>query len=382
MEALIEKVVHGGYGFCRVRGAVCLVPFSAPGDVLDVECALEEGISFGWIKRIIEPSPRRRASSCPVFGFCGGCDFDHIDYEYELELKTRILLEDLFRIAKLDFPGPDSVDASREYGYRNHAQFKVDASGRIGFFAKKSHEVVPVPAQGCLLLHEGITEFMKNRAGALNFPRGGFRVRTNSKGEIFKKGIPGVPDDPYFYQYPQGLRMRLNIDDFFQVNVFLVERWLERIESYVEPEPQDEVADLFCGSGILALCLGKKVRSVVGVEMNKSAVESARFNARWNGIGNVSFVRADSFKGLSSLERADKVVVDPPRAGLSKALIEGIAARAPVRVVYASCDTATFARDLAVFSALGYTLRKVSLVDMFPRTRHLEVVSLLTRDRM
>ena len=175
--------------------------------------------------------------------------------------------------------------------------------------------------------------------------------------------------------------MRLNIDDFFQVNGFLVEQWVERIESYVQPEPRDDVADLFCGSGILSLRLGKKARSVVGVEMNRSAVESARFNARWNGIDNVSFVRADSLKGLSSLGSAGKVVVDPPRAGLSKTLIEGISARAPDRVVYASCDTATFARDVAVFSGFGYTLRKVSLVDMFPRTRHLEVVSLLTRER-
>jgi 23S rRNA (uracil1939-C5)-methyltransferase len=381
METVIEKVVHGGYGFARVRGVVCLVPFSAPGDVLDVECSLDDGITFGWIKRVIEPSPRRRASRCPVFGMCGGCDFDHIDYDYELELKTRILLEDLSRIAKLDFPGLGPVVASSEYGYRNHAQFKVDAAGRIGFFAKKSHEVIPVPCQGCLLLHGGITEYMKGVVGARDFPRGGFRVRTNSRGEIFKKGIPGVADDPFCYQYPEGLRMRLKTDDFFQVNLFLLEKWVGRIESYVEPGPRDEIADLFCGSGILALHLGKKARSVVGVEMNRSAVESARFNARWNGIENVSFVRADSLKGLSSLERAVKFVVDPPRAGLSKALIEGIAARSPGRVVYASCDTATFARDLTVFAGFGYTLEKLSLVDMFPRTQHLEVVSSLTRKR-
>jgi 23S rRNA (uracil1939-C5)-methyltransferase len=222
---------------------------------------------------------------------------------------------------------------------------------------------------------------MKGVVGARDFPRGGFRVRTNSRGEIFKKGIPGVADDPFCYQYPEGLRMRLKTDDFFQVNLFLLEKWVGRIESYVEPGPRDEIADLFCGSGILALHLGKKARSVVGVEMNRSAVESARFNARWNGIENVSFVRADSLKGLSSLERAVKFVVDPPRAGLSKALIEGIAARSPGRVVYASCDTATFARDLTVFAGFGYTLEKLSLVDMFPRTQHLEVVSSLTRKR-
>jgi len=169
---------------------VCLVPFSAPGDVLDVECALDEGIGFGWIKRVIEPSPRRRESSCPVFGLCGGCDFDHVDYEFELELKTRILLEDLSRIAKLDFPGLDSVDASREYGYRNHAQFKVDASGRVGFFAKKSHEVVPVPAQGCLLLHEAITEYMKGCAGGREFLRGGFRCARIRRGRYSRKASP------------------------------------------------------------------------------------------------------------------------------------------------------------------------------------------------
>ena len=92
MEAVIEKVVHGGYGLARVRGVVCLVPFSVPGDVLDVECSLDHEIAFGWIQRIIEPSPRRRVSGCPVFGLCGGCDYDHMEYACELEVKKGILL--------------------------------------------------------------------------------------------------------------------------------------------------------------------------------------------------------------------------------------------------------------------------------------------------
>jgi 23S rRNA (uracil1939-C5)-methyltransferase len=382
MEAVIEKVVHGGYGLARVRGVVCLVPYSAPGDVLDVECSLDEKVAFGWITRIIEPSPRRRDPRCPVFGLCGGCDFDHIDYGFELEVKTRILREDLARIAKVGAPPLDAVVSAGEYGYRNHAQFKVDAAGRVGFFAKKSRDVVPLPPRGCLLLQGEITGFMKRLAVSGCFPRGGFRVRANAKGELFKKGFPGVPDDPFCYQYPGRLRLRLKVDDFFQVNRFLVGPWVERIESYLEPEPGDDVADLFCGSGIIALHLCGKVRSVTGVEMSGSAVESARYNARWNGAGNVSFVRGDSLRGLVSVARAgraNKLVVDPPRSGLSAELVEAIATLSPARVVYASCDTATFARDLAAFSRSGYALEKLTLVDMFPRTGHCEVVSALAR---
>jgi 23S rRNA (uracil1939-C5)-methyltransferase len=379
MKVKIEKIVHGGYGLARTEKGVCFIPLSVPGDILDVAFSEDEKLSFGWIKRIISPSIHRRESRCPVFGVCGGCDFDHMEYEYEIEMKINILKEDLFRIAKMEAMEIDGIIRSEAYGYRNHAQFKVSPKGEIGFFSKKSHEVIPLPPGGCALLSGAVNAFIDKIKSEIIFNRGGFRVRTNTRNNVFQKGVPGLNDDTYCYQYVDGLNFRLKIDDFFQVNSFVTEKWVSIIESYLNPKNHDTVADLFCGSGLIALSVAKKVKYVTGVELNRNAVNSARYNARWNDIPNASFIKANSERAAQVIKNANKIVVDPPRSGLSEKLINQITLLDPEAVVYASCDTATFARDVSVFLKYGYYLKKISLVDMFPRTQHTEIVALIDR---
>lgn len=375
----IEKIVHGGYGLTRIANSVVLIPLSVPGDIVDIEFAEGEGVSFGWIKSIIKPSVYRKEPCCPVFGLCGGCDFENMEYPYELTIKEDILREDLSRIAKMRVAGINRAIKSSEYGYRNHAQFKVGREGEVGFFMKKSHEVVPLPEEGCRLLHRDINTFLKKirRAGA--FRAGGFRIRTDTMGNIFQKGVRGLKDDTYCYQYVNKLKYRLKIDDFFQVNSRVTAQWVDTIESYLNLESDDIVADLFSGSGLITLAVAKKVKAVTGIEINKNAVKDARYNAEWNNVSNVSFVRADAANGLNLVTGVNKIVVDPPRSGLTENIIGAVVSLNPSVIVYASCDTATFSRDLKRFSEMGYELKKVSLIDMFPRTKHSEVVARITR---
>lgn len=375
MKVAVEKIVHGGYGLARLDGQVCLVPYSVPGDVLDIDCERREGMLFGRIARIERPSSFRKTARCSAFGLCGGCDFDNMAYEFELEVKRDILLEDLSRIAGIEDLQSVHVVFAEKYFYRNHAQFKVDEEGRVGFFKQKSREVVELPSSGCLLLQHSITDYARNLIGETRFFRGGFRVRSNARKEIFKKGIPGVDDDRYVFQYIGGAVYRLGIDDFFQVNGAIVEKWLSTIESYLEPHKEDTVFDIFCGSGLISIYIARKVRTVVGVEINRCAVENARYNAEYNMITNAAFIRRNAMKGFDSDESDCKVIVDPPRAGLSPRLIQSIARMHPSRIVYVSCDTATFSRDIYLFAEEGYSLQKVSIVDMFPRTAHMEVVA-------
>ncbi len=379
MEVLIEKIVHGGYGIAYNEKSIYLIPFSVPGDVLDIGCSPADGVSFGWIKRIVTPSSKRRMPLCPVFGICGGCDFDHMDYSYEIQVKRDILLEDLSRIAKITIKEVENIIWSKEYGYRNHAQFKVDAFENVGFFERRSHDVVRLPQEGCLLLEDSINEYVKRVRERHSFKEGGFRVRTNMRGEIFKKGIPQVKDDRYVYHYINGLIHRVGIDDFFQVNNHIIDKWISQIEYYLEPESSDEVVDIFCGSGFIALNLAKKVQSVFGIELNRNAVRNAIYNAELNKIGNTNFIGAEALKGLEALTHADKVILDPPRAGLYREIIDKVVSMNPGLIVYVSCDTATFSRDMSQFIERGYFLRKIALVDMFPRTRHLEIVAQIER---
>ncbi|MCK4803745.1 MAG: class I SAM-dependent RNA methyltransferase [Spirochaetes bacterium] len=376
----IEKIVHGGYGLTHSGNSVILVPLSVPGDIVDIEFAEGEGISFGWIKSIIKPSIYRKDPCCPVFGLCGGCDFDNMEYPYELTIKEGILREDLSRIAKMKVTDIDRVIGSSEYGYRNHARFKVSVEGEVGFFMKKSHEVVPLPDEGCRLLHRDINEFLKKIRRTGEFRAGGFRIRTDTMGNIFQKGVHGLKDNTFCYQYVNKLKYRLKIDDFFQVNNSVTAQWLNIIESYLNLESNDIVVDLFSGSGLIILTIAKKVKSVTGIEINRNAVNNARYNAGWNNVSNVSFIRANAAKGLNLLAGVNKIVVDPPRSGLTENIIGAVVTLAPSVIVYASCDTATFSRDLKRFSEMGYHLKEVSLIDMFPRTKHSEVVARIERN--
>jgi len=401
MEIVIEKIVHGGYGLGRKNNKIVLVPFSVPGDILDIECTLPENISevvvkddrarrsctpeapmprapmsFGWIKEIVKPSPHRVRSECPVFGICGGCDFDNMEYDFELEVKRAVLTEDLQRIAKISEVAIEkTIKSEKEYGYRNHAKFKVDTQGALGFFMKKSHEVVPLPEKGCLLLNSSINKYVNELRGSIVFEKGGFRIRSNVQGKIFQKGIPGREGDRYCFHYVSGLTFRTGIDDFFQVNTRVLDKWVKLISNYLEPEKNDRVIELYCGSGLISLSLAPMVKSITGIELNRSAVKNADYNARLNGINNVSFLKADAARGLDASVAADKIIVDPPRTGLTQEAIRKIVSLRPVLIVYASCDTATFSRDVHLLKRSGYLLEKVSFIDMFPKTCHSEVIA-------
>jgi len=375
MKVKIEKIIHGGYGLMRTGQGTILVPFGVPGDTVEVECTPDEGVSLGWIKKVTVPSPHRRPQRCPVFGICGGCDFDNMEYGFELEVKAGILIEDLDRFGGIKAASIEETIASPDKGYRNNAQFKVDSHGNVGFFAKRSHEVVPLPREGCRLLQEDINSFVTQIRDTGCLEQGGFRVRADMDGNVYHKGIPQYRDHTVCYYSVKGIRFRIGIDDFFQVNSFVVARWLEKVISYLDPSPDDEVLDLFCGAGLITLHLARLVGSVTGVEINRNAVSNARGNAELNNVMNVRFVRAAAVNGVRCAPDAKKVVLDPPRAGLGEDLVERIALRKPTVVVYASCDTATFSRDVRYFSERGYALGKVSIIDMFPRTRHIEVVA-------
>ena len=379
MKVEIEKIVHGGYGLARFEVGVCLVPYSVPGDLLDVEIAPGGSVFFGRIRGIEHPSSFRKTAQCDAFGICGGCDFDNMEYSYELEVKRGILVEDLVRIAGMEALELAPHVIATQYRYRNHAQFKVDEEGTVGFFKRGSRDVVGLPQSGCLLLQSSITDYVAGTVEKVRFCRGGFRIRSNSRNEIFKKGIPGIQDDRFMFHYVGGMEYRVGIDDFFQVNTAILEKWLHTIETYIEPHWEDTCLDFFCGSGLISMHMARKVSHVIGFELNPRAIESARYNAERNGLSNITFIRKDVTKGVGSMLEGSKVIVDPPRYGLSQRLLRDIVRMQPSIIVYVSCNTATFARDVSIFRKEHYMLQESTIVDMFPRTKHLETVARLVR---
>jgi tRNA/tmRNA/rRNA uracil-C5-methylase (TrmA/RlmC/RlmD family) len=299
-------------------------------------------------------------------------------------VKRDVLLEDLRRIAGMVRDDVHILRSPSEYGYRNHAYVRVDETGRPGFFMKRSHRVVPLPYGGCLLLDRRLNEIIEEMPRPLPTVQGAFRIRLNTAGEVFFRGVPGRSADARARYRVRDLEFEIGIDDFFQVNNLLNDRWVQSIEDNLEPDSGDRLLDRFCGSGLIALSLARSFGSVTGIEANGSAVANARLNAGRNGIENASFVLRDLTRrvSLDSLVPVGsgplKIVVDPPRTGIAGSLVESMVKLSPPVIIYVSCSSATFARDLGLFRSWGYEMKRLMAIDMFPRTHHLEMIARLT----
>jgi 23S rRNA (uracil1939-C5)-methyltransferase len=394
---------------------------------------LKAGKNAIWAKttEILDASAERIASECPYFPRCGGCGYLHMSYREELRLKLERVNDALKRIGKLTLSADDIIASENRFGYRNKAIYNIAqaSSGavEIGFYQERSHRVIDIDR--CLL--QG--DFAANAVKAIRawigenavtvydeatgkglmrklFTRGTqIAVIANGKPRLVEeltsalleacpecssilwneqRGDTNVALGDHFYTlYGSerltdeliGLKFTMSPASFFQVNAAQAERLYELAISFAELNPNDTALDLYCGIGTLTLLIAKHAKSVTGIEISSDAIDNANSNAALNGITNTDFVCAD-VTALSELaDTASVVFADPPRKGLTPELITAIAAAAPQRVIYISCDPATLARDLKLFAELGYSADKAACVDMFPGTQHVETVVRLTR---
>ena len=427
-----------GLGVARIDGRVIFVHGGVRGEVCSVRILkVLKNAAFARVEEILEPSPLRQAPDCPHYPACGGCDFRHLTYAEELDAKRQRVEDALRRIGGADVAVAEILAASRTDGYRNKSLFPVSPQGRAGFYRARSHQVIP--ATDCLLrspqagaVARAVEDYLReNGVSAYDEARheGLLRhifVRTNAAGQALaclvvngdrlpaeedlvrrvRKACPGTVGvvlsantrrtnvalgDRYRTLWGQdfledtlcGLTFRLAIPAFYQVNRRQAERLYEKALELADLTGTETVLDLYCGAGTITLVMARGARRAIGAEIVPEAVENARENALRNGIANAEFFCGDASAVAAKLAaeelRPDVVVVDPPRKGLEESVIDSIAAMAPKRVVYVSCDPGTLARDVKRFHERGYALRKAVAADLFPRTKHVETVVLLSK---
>ena len=348
----IEKLVYGGEGLTRVAGRVVLTPFVLPGERVQVE---RTDNVHARLVHVDEASPARVDPPCPYFGECGGCDYQHAPYAYQLEQKVAILHEVMQRIGK--FPAPEQIEviSGPEWEYRNRVQLHHN-NGRIGYLAARSHRLVDITH--CPISSPRINqEIAKLRAQRL--PRS---VRTI---EVFTNET----DTGLLDYSAAGYSFRVSPGSFFQVNRFLVDALVNAVVTGAS-----SALDLYAGVGLFTIPLGACCDRVTAVESGASAAADLRFNASRAEVP-VEVVQSDVDDYMASLETAPELLVaDPPRAGLGKVVTQHIVRLKPPRVHVVACDPATLARDLAVLLASGYRIDRMLLVDLFPQTYHMETV--------
>jgi 23S rRNA (uracil1939-C5)-methyltransferase len=441
IELKIEDISHQAAGVGRSGGMAVFVPESVVGDILRVRIVKVLGSHcYGIIEEIAAPSPYRIEPSCTVFGRCGGCAFRHVDYSAELKIKNGWVRENLKRIGGVSPCMAEPMGDGRER-CRNKAVFPVrEVAGRavVGFFARRSHRIVE--PDDCLLHPAEFSELRRalscwmdeNNISAYDEKRHSGHIRAlfirkaEATGQVmacvvstsenipeqnrlitaFRSACPSISSIMLNINTEKtnvllgakcatlwgsstitdilcGISVSISPLSFHQVNQKMAQLLYCVVRDYAGLSRDELVVDLYCGTGIIGLYLAQYAREVVGIEAVESAVLDAKHNAAINNIQNIRFICADAKDGANQLLsqgiKPDVVVLDPPRKGCDADVIAAVAAMSPKRIVMVSCDSATAARDVALFKNLGYNADRAQTVDMFPRTAHVETVVLMSR---
>ncbi|MCL1881068.1 MAG: 23S rRNA (uracil(1939)-C(5))-methyltransferase RlmD [Oscillospiraceae bacterium] len=438
-ETEIITIANDGSGVSKDKGVTVFVPNTAVGDFVEVKAVkVTKSLIYARLLRVITSSPDRIENDCPAFPVCGGCEFRHIFYEAELRAKESFIRDAFKRIGKLSPKFLPIVGSEKNERYRNKAQYPIgkDVNDKAisGFYATRSHRIVP--CHDCKLQPEIFSE-IKNfivdyiRVNHLSVydemaHHGVLRHLCLRKGErsgeinvciVARRKIPELSKLAHIIikEFPsvKGVVLDLNSEktnnvfgekkqvilagaeniidtmcdveviisprSFYQVNTPAAEIMYGIIADFAQHEGKT-VLDLYCGIGTIGLMLAKKAKEVIGVELQKASIKNALPNAEQNGISNVRFICSDA-KELEEVSavKIDIVILDPARKGCEPEVLHKIAELSPERIVMASCEPATAARDCKLLAELGYKTTRVAGVDLFPRTRHVECVAELIR---
>lgn len=390
-EVQIGKLVYGGEGLARVDGQVLLTPFVLPGERVTVRTQqVKTGLLRGSSVQVLDASPRRVIPQCEYFGTCGGCDYQHAEYAYQLEQKKAILRETLQRLGGIEFADGIHTISGPEWEYRNRIQLHF-ADGNVGFHRAGSHELCAI--DHCPISSPKLNEVIGKLAWAVKRPEWpkflrSLEVFTNESDvqlnivdttrpvaarffEWCETFIVGVAKNAISYE-AHGHNFQISRGSFFQVNRFLVDQLVDEV---LRDAHGAKAIDLYAGVGLFSLPLAQQFYEVEAIERGGPAYRDLEANTEQR----VKTYKSSAEEFLVGIESApDLIVADPPRAGLEKDATAELLRLKPAALKIVSCDPSTMARDVKKLLE-AYRIARLTLVDLFPQTYHFEVVVHLER---
>ncbi len=416
----IDSLSYGPYGVGRMDGKAVMVPKTAPGDRIAARIVESKArYAIGEALRVIEPSPLRQTPPCPFVDECGGCPWQHIRYDAQLQAKQQNVENALRRIGRLDgFELRPIIPSPQEYRYRRRIRLQCDRAGKFGYFRPASHEVIEI--DDCLIADGNLTGFiapLRRWVREIETPVEFVEIVTGDEtGQIVVVGKTGgdfVPRDEgaceSIFDKASGISglvlygpnwrktwgeaaisviaehdisMKVDADVFTQINAEGNRKILDELLAAGEFQSQDRVLELYSGAGNFTLSMAKRVSEVVAIEGSRLSIQNGKLSAQRNNLENIRWICSPVTAALSRLkqrrEKFTKLILDPPRAG-AKGLEAELASFAAERLLSLSCDPATLARDLGALANHGYQLRMVQPIDLFPHSFHIESLALMTR---
>lgn len=403
----IDGLENEGCGVAKINGMVVFIPKTLVGEIAKIRITeIKKNFARGKVIEIIEPSKKRIKNDCPYYEECGGCNLRHQSDIESLKFKKEKVETALKRIGKIETKIDDVIPSPKCDNYRNKASFKVEKD-KIGFYSSGSYQLVDI--ESCKLLEDDINDCLcvirnyikenKNnlikeitikRGNALGEILVSIYSLDNNDASIINYLIENVKNiktiiynekivfgNGYIEQITNGLMFNCTYNSFFQVNSMQTEKLYSTAIKLAKLDKNDVVMDLYCGTGTITSILSSYVKKVIGVEIIENAIIDAKENLKINNINNVFFICSDVTKAISKIrEKIDIIFVDPPRSGIDRKAIAIIKKINPKKIIYISCNPVTMARDLSYLSDL-YNIEKVTPVDMFPKTAHVECVAVL-----
>ncbi|MFQ3536267.1 MAG: 23S rRNA (uracil(1939)-C(5))-methyltransferase RlmD [Aggregatilineales bacterium] len=408
IELTLTTMAHGGSAIGRHEGRAIFVPYAIPGERITARITQDRG-RFAYAEGItlLEASEARVLPHCPHFGpkRCGGCHWQHIDYPAQLVFKQQVVSDQLIRIGGIAQPPVlPTIPSPSAWQYRSHVTLHVMPDGQIGFIGTDDQHIVPI--QECHIIRPELQELLESLnlevldGGLLSRIR--LQVGTHSDDLLIALStLDNMPpaielDLPVSVSFlsedeqPQALigvgkvhytvkgrNFQVTAGSFFQVNLALTEQLVDLVLEGLNLQGTENLLDLYSGVGLFTAFLAERAAGVTAIEGFPTAVDDA--DANLSDLSNVTLIEGLVEDVLPELDESfDAVVLDPPRSGMEAPALDALAALAPAKIVYVSCDPATLARDAKRLIAKGYTLQTVQPLDMFPQTYHIECVALFT----
>jgi 23S rRNA (uracil1939-C5)-methyltransferase len=402
----LEKLTYGGDALGRVPdpssgtgGQAVFVPFALPGETVRIHVIEQKrGHIRAELLEVIDPAPERIRPKCIHFGVCGGCHYQHLSYQAQLQLKTDILRDQLIRIGKIpDPPVQPMVASPQEWNYRNNIQFHLSRAGELGYIRANSRDMFPIsechlPEAALNKLWPGlefdpdlglerislrlglddeimlVLESDRSEPPELELEAALSVVHLTGEDTLVMAGDEAIPisvKDRIF---------RVSAASFFQVNTGMAGKMVQHLLDHLPVSPQTTLLDVYCGVGLFSAFFAGRVGRLIGVEVSPSGCQD--FAANLDEFDNVELYEAPAETVLPGLDvNPEVVIVDPPRAGLDKRVLEALLARHPASIAYVSCDPSTLGRDAARLISGGYRLAQVTPFDLFPQTYSIESIS-------
>lgn len=389
----IDKLNHQGEGIARINDKIVFVPNTCIGETVEIKVDKEhKNYLEGHVSKYIDKSIDRVDYKCPYYNECGGCNLLHLSYEKQLEFKKNKVIDIFKKYADMDI-NPEIYGSYCTLKYRNKVTFHVK-NGKIGFYKEGSHDLIEISE--CLLLTDKMNKVQKYVKENINLNKiDKIMLRDTSKhimivfygqkdGLNIDRELMDMVDSIYVNDeliygidkcevMVSNYKFLVSKEAFFQVNIDVMEKLYNKIREYIGNDKVNYGLDLYCGTGTISIYVSDLCDKMLGIEINKYAIEDANYNMKINNKDNIEYRVGDVSDLINDKMNPDLIIVDPPRKGLDKKTIEVLKNIKCKDIIYVSCDPMTLARDIKLLSS-QYKVVDISLFDMFPETYHVESI--------